>query len=327
MLAKSDLSDAYFKWQQANKLFTLARLQNPAKKEYELCNIFERWLINMANQHDKIVIEVNKKEAITKKMIEEMQEKNIIGIDAILSKIREIPKKENLDSISHVKDAIGIQDNNIYYKEFIAKIPERFRKHVIPYLSSEITNKIITNLAIMLITYDSITCNASSQWAIPIEVYKLFYKLGARIEGFASPINSRFYDQTLFPDASFCSLFKIDKQFGSIGNFFSLKAKQLSEKVFVLNPPFIPNIMINTAKFVIEKNIKAFIILPNWEDFDAIEMLKKVYNNYIILQKGYHVYENADTKKMIKATFDTIVFFANVDISNIDKQAIVVAWK
>ncbi|MFA5767905.1 MAG: hypothetical protein WC919_08365 [Candidatus Paceibacterota bacterium] len=150
--------------------------------------------------------------------------------------------------------------------------------------------RVIDCIATAALCYDALVPRGQ-QLSIPPRAYDvMIQKYGATFEGFASPFNSQMMRymmpgarvDTLSSIRAYCSIFPhIDAPFGSVGSFFdeSVPANGLSNRVSVLNPPFIEKMMVSMVKKCIADLARAteptriFIVIPNWTDSPYFAML------------------------------------------------------
>lgn len=123
--------------------------------------------------------------------------------------------------------------------------------------------------------YDSLG-GKNNHLSIPL---KVFDDLDP-IELFGSPLNTQY---------EYCSPFAIERNFGSLGNFFG-KVKLPGDRNYIANPPFDEKIMDKTVEkiknMLIEiSDINVLLILPAWDNFSAIEKIKElnssVFSRYL----------------------------------------------
>jgi hypothetical protein len=220
--------------------------------------------------------------------LQEMREKNIPP--RYQNRVNECLKRQITTPAS---PPFPLTNDMIKYGDFEQQIPPRFAKYE------------LAKVVEMLLRYAAIMGSGSQQWAIPRDVYDLFYSAGgARMEGFASPLNARF---TMHSDAFYCSLFPVDRHFGSCGSFWDV-VNACQDDTWVLNPPFVPLIMERVAQTVRQLKLRAFVIMPEWRDFAPLELLKQHYP-YRTFAAGMHWYEAPDGRH-ITAKFATTVIFA-----------------
>ena len=132
----------------------------------------------------------------------------------------------------------------------------------------------------MFQSYAEVSGGGGMQWGFCSRHFHQLYKFGVRIEGFASPFNSRL---SRFPDAAFCSLFPdVDRPFGSLGDFFASFTK-LSESPHHLqvNPPFVELVLDRAAAMCLKllelettKPRYIFFHGPYWPDAAFYQRLR-----------------------------------------------------
>ena len=310
------------------------------KIKYEFKNIFERWLLNSSNlciknteknkdfvYFDGLIDDFNHE--INQKLVSEILEKNIVqnkfrAEEILLFIIKRV--KKYFDDIhqnnkNKNKENIKItQKNNlviITYKLFSKKI------NLIRY-QNLLKKGTLEDIMVAALRYASII-SSSQHWSMPTEVYKMYVeKYGVNIEGFASPFNSQLL--LLGLDYKFCSLFKdTDEIFGSFGSFFSANFSAEKDAVIAVNPPYVLDIINNTADKCINEckktkenknRIKFFIIFSAWKDTHAYEELSKSeflrYTVELPPEKHYYIDANdVDDNGVIKkipARFTTVLF-------------------
>lgn len=122
--------------------------------------------------------------------------------------------------------------------------------------------------------------SAGQQWGLPqAHVDRLYREFGVRNEAFASPLNARLLGKR---GARYCSLFPdTDSAFGSCGDFFA-PGLPACDGNWVVNPPFIEELMARAARHVesalIEKLAAGagqtfFFIIPAWADSEVYSLL------------------------------------------------------
>lgn len=171
----------------------------------------------------------------------------------------------------------------------------------------------------MLLKYSMLPSPALS-WQIPRAVFEyMMEKHGLTLEGCASPINS----QLLPLGGRYCSPFKSDAVFGSLGSLFD---NNLEGEVSLINPPYVEDFMTlaaNKIEFTLEnteqKTMMVFLA-PKWSDaaFYTILSKSKYMKTIYQLPKNQHSYEDASIKKLAK--FDSTIFVLSnydVDLSHI----------
>lgn len=195
----------------------------------------------------------------------------------------------------------------------------------------------------MILRYETMV-SGGQQWSLPAAQYDYLYtNYDVRFEGFASPLNSGLSGKK---DAKFCSLFAEDDIFGSIGNFFdqtlyeeqdllSLKSveaaiddvlhettedtinvayekKENAKRHWVVNPPFVEDIMIRVVDKIIHDldyaadhglEVMALMIMPTWTDFAGYKKMfrSKHLKSMHAMTSGNHYYEHNGMRKVVRS--------------------------
>jgi hypothetical protein len=175
-------------------------------------------------------------------------------------------------------------------------------------------------MMVMIIRYSTIIIK-SQQWAMPSTLFNVLYNnYNVRFEGFASPINNYFGD---YKNAEYCSMFDIDKSFGSIGSFFDMDMEnpipsvKLDSVGWIVHPPYVLDIMMKSFQKVCDglanallKGIDMFVvfIMPYLVDSEVYRAIKRTHYNYteIVMTRHTHFYENHG--RFINSSFDTVLF-------------------
>lgn len=292
-------------------------------KVYEIENILERFLICMANygKDESIFYPVDYRYKCTNKLISELKEKGIVNSlqtieTLLLNPIRKYctlsiypPVKLNL-SWTGDKCILGPIEINFHQRQasFLKLFkPQQLIPMVLKYRTMDISHE----------------RHSSQQWGISYDQYDKWYKMGARYEAFASPLNTRICTAPHPAEGkgskrpgAFCSLFpETDKPFGSIGNFFDVDFDILHKTnpgIWCFNPPFVEDIMERGIKKFTNaiqngSKIQIFGILPHWEDSLAVTLVKesKYLKSIKLLKAGTYHFES---DKKIIAKFDCIEF-------------------
>lgn len=152
----------------------------------------------------------------------------------------------------------------------------------------------------------------SYQWSLPPETFSFLRdNCNLSTELFASPLNHHL--------SNYFSLFNIDHEFGSSGDFFKSTWKHFQNGgIYEANPPFIESVFIKASQMIISylKHAKsnmvdlAFIfIMPDWLDSFAYKCLKSslYIKKEVILRKGQHKYWEYRKNRLIQANFNTHV--------------------
>ena len=230
---------------------------------------------------------------------------------AVMSKI-EI-SNNGCTSISTSMLTKGLNENNIYYLSlqgyyFSIKIPKDkylFLKELYTgppelekfYLFEHCFNYYILD-------------GKSLQWSIPRKVFHSLLKYNLQGELFASPIN-HFHN-------TYYSLFEIDRQYQSSGNYLNLinqSPQYIRSGLYEVNPPFIEEIFSETAQQIVSlltscsRPLAFLYIMPGWENLNGYDILTKslYFCGQFKLEKYQHSYFQASNNKYIPACFQTVV--------------------
>ncbi len=151
----------------------------------------------------------------------------------------------------------------------------------------------------VLLKYSKFFLQSGNFWSIPISIFDVIdIQLRTNgdgrtkddiIELFGSPINTS--------SKRFCSLyFDIDKFYGSLGSFYEyIKPENfMRDKIYILNPPYIESMIIDTNKLIMERlkdteNITVLILNPNWDDIEIYGNL--VESEYFKGRKSFDKYK------------------------------------
>lgn len=211
-----------------------------------------------------------------------------------------------------------VDEGNVFIKcGNMGDIIPRDRYEILRAMSSD------EDIVCMLMRYATFA-GGSFSWQVPFKVYERLYdKHGLTLEGCASPINSQLQLVSPFR-GRYCSAFKEDQVFGSIGSIFNI---DLEGEFALLNPPFVEDFMLFLVNKVIKTlnsaNIKTTIIfvVPAWADSKPhIDLSKSKWlrARYDLTPGDYH-YEDSLTNKAVRAKFGSTVFVLSnkdVDISD-----------
>ena len=288
---------------------------------YEIRSIFERFLISYVTRSlessNTMFSNVSITNVESKKAIEELVEKKILDNITAASHFFNVyvitPFNSFIDTKQkEVKGTAIVSVESIKFKDF-----EMF-------LSKDVMDKLRLfnkrDVVTMCLRYATMI-SGGQQWSIPQVQYNYLYQeFKVRNEGFASPLNSKLMGK---PGARFCSMFlDTDQVFGSIGNFFKVDLnnppdRKSSFNGWVINPPFIENILLNSANHCLDaaefanannQGLFIFYIMPAWYDCEAYVAMNKsphVVHKEILRRKKYF-YEN--NGKRITASFESAVF-------------------
>ena len=155
------------------------------------------------------------------------------------------------------------------------------------------------------------------QWAVPPAVMDLFQNtLGCQTELFASPSNHRYQN--------YYSLFPIDKQLGSLGNFFEAPMENFQEGVFQVNPPFIDSVFTKTTEIILNclrdaqrngRQLTFIYVMPNWSKFSTLR--RSLESEFCVktveLKAHDHHYYVYSTGTFVKAKFGSMIIFLSTE--------------
>ena len=253
---------------------------------------------------------------ITNKMSNELNEKKIVIKQLLLLTNMII---DCIDPLKLKSDIIISYNYDNLTEKFIIKINNKELVKIIPKIRYDFLREYTDNepIAGLLIKYDLIGGMKGQQWMIPLNIYKQLYdNFHIEVEGFASPFNTQL--MLINRNCSYCSIFKSDKIYGSIGSFFkNMKKGTLSNKNIVINPPFINSIMTKVALLILQHKKTVIFWGPNWTDAEFYQLLDKAKSDKIILKRNEYYYETYTGQK-IKANFDSVVFFLNTTIGDFE---------
>lgn len=207
---------------------------------------FNEKKIYMDKQLKELDISSNKYKTVKNEYTKFFTNNNLINffIDTINSKHNTY---KNIYNDLHC-DVIVTQ-NTIKYRDITVNLDDRLK-----YLLQMNTKE---HLMLMILRYFSFGITGH-HCAIPINIYKYCVnKLNVKAEGFASPLNSKLIG---IKDTIYCTLFNdTDKYYGSVGPFSYKKLVKYCDKNWLINPPYMPNIMY----FMYTQIIKAFHRIEN----------------------------------------------------------------
>ena len=301
-----------------NKQIKLNETNKEKKLKYEAANIVERWFIQMINNRkphewSTIYYDVSIDDDFNKKMINEIVEKNIASyedakeyVQSVLDLIKEFLLEKQ---VSYEDNTIKIKNKKNSYELKYKEFSEDINSDI--YNKWELLGISTNNILLMRLRYNTVL-ERGQTWSIPRNIYDVWYnKYGMRLEGFASPLNSKLINK---PEAKFFSLFPdVDCIFGSIGNFFDLEQY---EGVWSATPPFVYDVMNNMITKINSIFIKArehnkqltiYSILPYWDDAQFFkDMLNSNNLVFIYILYPYNYYYEFKGKPII-ANFKSIL--------------------
>jgi len=138
------------------------------------------------------------------------------------------------------------------------------------------------------------------------DIAKKYYDENTLLEAFAGSLNSNL--------KNYCSVFyDIEKYFGSKGSFFKMGDQLANYKMIISNPPYISEVMLDTAKKFIKllespNEISIIHVMPDWRNYKQYNLDKKIQITINeIKQKRYTVdYPEYDT--LHKSCFVKYIF-------------------
>jgi Phosphorylated CTD interacting factor 1 WW domain len=257
-----------------------------------------------------------------------MKKKN--KIDEVYIKLEQIKKyfiylvnnkhKIYKDMYTDKNNNIIVIDNYVKYQKIKIQLDHRLR-----FLLEKAGKEHFLQMILRYVGY-GIT---GQHCSIPTNTYQYLYDaFGIRGEGFASPLNSKLISMD---NTAFCSLFEdTDKHFGSLGPFFSDALVNNPNKNWLLNPPYMPNIMMMTYNEIMKafekikrKDFLVIIILPKWEEDEAYIKFKT--SKYLVKllepEEGEH-YMNCNGRVIYMYGMTNSMFFLCRDRSMITDDKI-----
>jgi hypothetical protein len=258
--------------------------------KYEVLNCIERWVMVLGKYR---IIKAN--EEINHKLVSELLDcersdhtklKKEDVIKTVLTLIKTVNKIVSLEvPIKKATPKYDKETKILSYGSFLT-----FDTHHSINLA-KISESSPEDALLILARYSTLV-TGGQHFAIPREHYQKLYDLGARVECFASVLNTK---ALYFKDAKYCSLFPdLEEKYGSLGSFWDLKIEELplsanDELIILVNPPYIESI-INKAMDKVHSHLKkckesgkkfaAFMMLPHWMDLKSIEWA--THNEFLI---------------------------------------------
>lgn len=300
--------------------------------DYEMRNIFERWLLSVHNEHNiyynnQLLPDIDPKDPVNVKLVDEILEKGIRKTrtlaEALLAQLQEIIKKYNLLFSQISEDSEVIIDNDkAYYKDAVFELTPHVR-----YLFENWSKEDVMR---MLLRYKSILPRGQ-HWGIPWPVTDLLYQYGFRNEGFASPLNSRFIGKQ---GAQFGSLFKdTDSVFGSFGSF--LDADMGSHPGdWTINPPYIESLFDAVVPKILDflnkhgGDRRVFVLMPMWKDTNIYQTLSKhpllVAKEEMAAKTFY--YQDPDKKIITPPRGSAVYFILGKPMNQTEKSEVRKLW-
>jgi hypothetical protein len=306
------LESEYARWQMVSKWRQTIFADTEKRLEYEKLAILDRFLIEFANVNTHPEIDPIFGELCTrgklanddpltvklKLFMKECGDKGFNGKDMLRVMLIDIKNLAATKSSSSSSSEPNTNTKSVEYKNFHAKTP--------------FSGYNARDLCKMCLRYASFPMRGAFL-AVPATIYNYLSSHGGIIlEGFTAPLNSQLLMNGL--GGKFCSMFPdTDSVFGSIGSFFNfdLKDVDLSRQYFVINPPYIEDIILRTISRVRElaKTGKSILlVLPDWKDIIA----KIDFGFAKVLPKFSHYYDmlldnGVSVRKKFTSPFGTTV--------------------
>jgi len=317
-------------------LSAIKKLNHHGISYSEILKIFEQWTILLINEtgcasrnlvyetiNDNFSSSTKIRSMVDDKFIDHEQALVHDFLDNIFKYIHsEIKKYFHIQSKK--TSPITVQDNCLVFRKLVIKNIDflffRQRYEIFPYEA----------IVGSYLLYRSIFSRGCQLGTPSKHYHKLYEIFGARNEGFASPFNSR---MKYYPDGKYFSVFEIDKELGSSGNFFRSRILDY-EGAWVINPPFIEKIILQTAVKIREayhelikrqsdRVLTIFLILPYWTDAEGIQIL--LNSPYLVLDKNLkrekHYYETPE-HYYFRATFDSLYLVMSNDHQRVKKKIV-----
>lgn len=185
------------------------------------------------------------------------------------------------DEHNYIIQMVYYTTSNKLYNVIYIKLPHKKHqelKHKYPTVSNR-------QMIDLLIRYKMIGFDTGQFYGMTPECYQLMYQLNPNImECFASPLNNNLLN--------YCSIFKEDEQyFGSSGSFFDVFPNDITNEVYVINPPNSDEILTKCNELIEQKlnkdrKISIICFYPNYPDMIDSLMKSKYY------VKSYHLKPN-----------------------------------
>jgi hypothetical protein len=226
--------------------------------------------------------------------------------------------KFNIKSISYQIIKSNNLDNYRYFLTYLDANSEPVTKVLeTSILQNNIIYKSNKPFHLLLLIYHILGLNTGLFWGfIPSTCLKIANKYNNNIiECFASPFN-----HTL--DKFYSVLYSLDKDFGSLGNFFD---RFLEDEYLInmMNPPWTEELIMRTFDIIKLKMKKhkcvIYLYIPQWDDINIpfYNQLKDIcitYKTDLVSRKSY-TYDYMNNKKIV-CTFNTTIFL----IHNLDDK-------
>jgi hypothetical protein len=309
----------------------LKSVSKTARAANEAKNIVERWLISMVNScaapaeppHYSIYRDLSPDNEVNRQLRTELVDKNLAEpstVDALLQRILSMAAAATSASYAVTDEEVVCEDGAISYTCRIETLSAQKQANARPFafthLVDEATLRLLKHGSCGAVVHVALRYAAllsgGQQWGIPRAHVKYLYDYaGVRNEAFASPFNSRLLGM---PDTAFCSLFlETDRTFGSIGDFFALDLASAPAGNWVVNPPFVDELLARAARkclSAVESGRASFyFIMPAWRDCAAYRLLhgSKFTLAEIALIPGHYYYESPEGAR-IRTRAESVYF-------------------
>lgn len=239
----------------------------------------------------------------------------------IINKLQDELKLRNITEINFDQDVNLIKvnyyieiDNDkvllVYLIRYIINNKEKIGR-IYRYIPLNLYSKLYIHneFKYMMFFYIIIGYDTGHFWGLPPKFYKLIEsKYNNPIECFASPFNNNL--------TNYYSLFNnLDSVYGSKGNFFT-EFLHANNDLYVINPPFIEDIIYNTMDLISEKMNKSdktncIIYMPQWDDI-LLSWLKSLPNTiFKLLEKTNSIVYNYSQNRSYKSSCNTYLIYCN----------------
>lgn len=285
----------------------------------ETDNILERWLMALVNTPGpaesyvswaKVYRRSTLEDEFNNKLAGELVEKKLVATptDAgtlVINILTLVDRRLSRIPRPSGAKASCTEENASYGSHFIAPLNPRLAR-LIELGGCEPAVAVALRYAVVVST--------GQQWGLPqAHVDYLYDEFRVRGEAFASPLNARLLGK---PDGKFCSIFPdTDAPFGSIGDFFAVPPEEFHSKNWVVNPPFVEELMTRAARRVTdlvgpEHEQTVFFVIPAWTDSEAYTLLHECPYTVaeVRLNPGEYVYEDAAGER--RPTKAASIYFA-----------------
>jgi hypothetical protein len=301
---------------QSEILINMSKELN-VKNIYEYMNCLERLLITRELKRQDYIKEYKPRLQFFK----ELRDKNI---RMSVKKVHSALKGQNIQNIKAVNLTKLVECKNQWSVNIHITWPDQDHKQI--HTKNILFNTTMSHakniwlsgfnknrVAELLLRYNALI-GRGQQWAVPLKQYQhLKLKYHINYEGFASPLNYACENK-------YCSLYKEDRLFGSIGNFFDICLYDAdAERNWMINPPFIEVILDKTANKILKEvtyaeenkiQLRIICIFPTWEDMQAYDRLNNSprLRHKEILKKKKHYYESGGRRQVLNAETTLFVF-------------------